>query len=159
MTMAIETRCKEVNDIEQDALLDIERKYLRTAQEQWEIEKQQRYSEIEQQRELKIREAEQQAQISLKRVISLYENLPHIIRESVKPVEKIDGMKIISVEGLNNGAPVNGHSGDRKANGQSESLPEALVNSALRHRAMAPLVDSLLNEAGIDKELKKLVEE
>ncbi len=93
------------------------------------------------------------AQIALKRVLSLHAALPGIVRESVKPLENIEGMKIISIDGLNqmggersaNGSGVLGQ--DSAANGQS--LPEALVNSALKHRAMAPLVDSLLKEAGV----------
>lgn len=93
------------------------------------------------------------AQISLKRVLSLHEALPNIVRESVKPLENIEGMKIISIDGLN-------QVGDQKASGilapnaengenSGQSMPEALVNSALKHRAMAPLVDSLLKEAGV----------
>ena len=41
-----------------------------------------------------------EAQIALKRVLSLHESLPMIIRESVKPLENIDGMKIVSIDGL-----------------------------------------------------------
>lgn len=89
-----------------------------------------------------------EGQIELKRVLSLHEHLPEIIRQSVKPLEQIEGMKIISVSGLNvqegAGGVMNG-----EVSGQSNSLPEALVNSALKHRAMAPLVDSLLKEAGV----------
>ncbi len=93
------------------------------------------------------------AQIVLKRVLSLYAALPGIVRESVKPLENIEGMKIISINGLSQmgGERSSNGSGvldqDSTANGQS--LPEALVNSALKHRAMAPLVDSLLKEAGV----------
>ncbi len=92
-------------------------------------------------------------QIALKRVLSLHEALPGIVRESVKPLESIEGMKIISIDGLSQ------MGGERSGNGSGvlnpdgadhgQSLPEALVNSALKHRAMAPLVDSLLKEAGV----------
>ena len=92
-------------------------------------------------------------QIALKRVLSLHEALPGIVRESVKPLENIEGMKIISIDGLSQ------MGGERSGNGNGvlnpdgadhgQSLPEALVNSALKHRAMAPLVDSLLKEAGV----------
>ncbi|AQQ69290.1 flotillin [Microbulbifer agarilyticus] len=99
-----------------------------------------------------------EAQIALKRVLSLHENLPAIVRESVRPLEKIDGMKIISVDGLNG---VGGSSARGVVEGEgeahSQSLPEALVGSALKHRAMAPLVDSLLKEAGVN-DLAKVVE-
>ncbi|WP_226643671.1 flotillin family protein [Microbulbifer variabilis] len=99
-----------------------------------------------------------EAQIALKKVLSLHENLPNIIRESVKPLESIEGMKIISVEGLNglNGRTSSGIL-DGESEGKSQSLPEALIGSALKHRAMAPLVDSLLKEAGVGN-LSKPVE-
>lgn len=91
-----------------------------------------------------------EAQVALKKVLSLHENLPNIIRESVKPMESIDGMKIISVEGLNGvGDRAAGGAIDGDGEAKSQSLPEALVGSALKHRAMAPLVDSLLKEAGV----------
>ena len=73
----------------------------------------------------------------------LIENLPNIIRESVKPMEQIEGIKIIQVEGLGGGAPSgSSHSSDG-------SLADQLVNSALRYRGQAPLVDSLMEEIGL----------
>jgi uncharacterized membrane protein YqiK len=73
----------------------------------------------------------------------LLEKMEGIIRESVRPLERIDGIKILSVNGLA-GAPVGtGPDG-------GGALPDQLVNSALRFRAQAPLIDSLLREIGID---------
>ncbi|MCD8522798.1 MAG: flotillin family protein [Saccharospirillaceae bacterium] len=92
------------------------------------------------------------AQIALKRVLSLHAALPDIVRESVKPLENIDGMKIIAIDGLNQMGSERGGNGSGVLNpdaASGQSLPEALVNSALKHRAMAPLVDSLLKEAGV----------
>ncbi|WP_035416334.1 flotillin domain-containing protein [Ferrimonas kyonanensis] len=94
-------------------------------------------------------------QIALKRILSLHDALPAIIRESVKPLEQIDGMKIISVDGLNGQQSVGGGG----VSDQGGSLPEALVNSALKHRAQAPLVDSLLKECGLDQGLEALTKE
>ena len=54
----------------------------------------------------------------------------------------IDGIKILSVSGLAGGNGAGAESGG--------ALPDQLVNSALRFRAQAPLVDSLLREIGID---------
>lgn len=91
-----------------------------------------------------------EAQVALKRVLSLHDHLPEIIRESVRPMERIEGMKIVSIDGLGKMSDINGGGvlqGDGDADGQS--LPEALVSSALKHRAMAPLIDSLLKEAGV----------
>jgi uncharacterized membrane protein YqiK len=76
----------------------------------------------------------------------LIENLPAIIRESVKPMEQIEGIKIIHVEGLGGGH--GGHAaGDGAASG---SLADQLVNSALRYRGQAPLIDNLMKEIGLN---------
>lgn len=76
----------------------------------------------------------------------LIENLPNIIRESVKPIEHIDGIKIIQVEGLGGGS--GGNNGQSATNGDT-SLADQLVSSALRYRGQAPLVDSLMEEIGL----------
>ena len=91
------------------------------------------------------------AQIALKQVLSLHQTLPSIIAESVRPLDNIEGMKIISIDGLSNidGSKSAGGVLDPEASHSNQSLPEALVGSALKHRAMAPLVDSLLKEAGV----------
>lgn len=83
-------------------------------------------------------------QISMRVKIKLIENLDAIIRESVKPMESIEGIKIVQVTGLGSGndsAPVK--------NGDSIALSDQVVNSALKYRAQAPLLDSLLQEVGI----------
>jgi len=82
-----------------------------------------------------------EARVSLFRQ-KLLDKMEAIIRESVRPMERIEGIKILSVNGLG-GAQSNG--GEEGAT----SLPEQVVNSALRHRAQAPLIDSLLREIGI----------
>jgi uncharacterized membrane protein YqiK len=74
--------------------------------------------------------------------LRLIDRLEAIIRESVKPMEKIDGIKILHVDGLGGGpAHPGGESGG--------SFADSIVNSALRYRAQAPLVDSLLKEIGL----------
>ncbi|MCW5203297.1 flotillin family protein [Desulfobulbus sp. US4] len=82
----------------------------------------------------------EQIQMQIKQ--TLIENLPEIIRESVKPMEQIEGIKIIQIDGLNAG---NGSG----AAGGAGSLADQMVNSALRYRGQAPLVDSLLSEIGL----------
>ena len=77
--------------------------------------------------------------------LRLIEKLDLIIRESVKPMERIEGIKILQVDGLGGGG---GGRGD--GTGGGGNLADNLVNSALRFRAQAPLVDQLLREIGID---------
>lgn len=81
------------------------------------------------------------ARVSLFRQ-KLLDKMEAIIRESVRPMERIEGIKILSVTGLGG---AQGSCGEEAAT----SLPEQVVNSALRHRAQAPLIDSLLREIGI----------
>lgn len=73
----------------------------------------------------------------------LLDKMEAIIRESSRPLERIEGIKILSVNGL--GVPASGAAVDAGA-----GLPEQVVNSALRFRAQAPLIDGLLKEIGIE---------
>ncbi len=76
--------------------------------------------------------------------LRLVEKLDTIIRESVKPMEKIEGIKMIHLDGLAP-APAGGGAPDGEG-----GLTDRLVNSALRYRAQAPLLDHLLGEIGVD---------
>ena len=84
----------------------------------------------------------------------LVEKAEGIIRESVRPMERIEGIKILQVDGL--GGSGGGHSnGD---GGHGGNFSDGVVNSALRFRAQAPLVDQLLREIGIEGgDIQKLV--
>jgi uncharacterized membrane protein YqiK len=75
--------------------------------------------------------------------LKLVEKAEAIIRESVKPMERIEGIKILHVDGLGGGG---GGGGDSSGGG----FADGVVNSALRFRAQAPLVDQLLREIGLD---------
>jgi uncharacterized membrane protein YqiK len=79
--------------------------------------------------------------------IRLIDKLEGIIRESVKPMERIEGIKILQVDGLGGGG---GGRGDGRDGGSGAGLADSVVNSALRFRAQAPLVDQLLREIGVD---------
>lgn len=88
-------------------------------------------------------------QIAMQVRLAMIKHLPEIIKESVKPIENIDGIKIIQVDGLNGGTvPVNAGDGDTAVQSNG-SLSDQLVNSALRYRGQAPLIDSLMAEIGI----------
>ena len=75
--------------------------------------------------------------------LKLVEKLDTIIRESVKPMEKIEGIKVVHLDGL--AANQGGGAPDSEG-----GLTDRLVSSALRYRAQAPLVDHLLSEVGIN---------
>ncbi|MGL4234424.1 MAG: flotillin family protein [Casimicrobium sp.] len=73
----------------------------------------------------------------------LVEKAEAIIRESVKPMERIEGIKILHVDGLAGG-------GSNGGDGGNGGFADGVVNSALRFRAQAPIVDQLLREIGLE---------
>lgn len=83
-------------------------------------------------------------QIAMQVKLKLIENLEAIIRESAKPMEAIDGIKIIQLDGLS--GVTSGGDGNGAANG---NLADNVVASALKYRAQAPLIDSLMAEVGL----------
>ncbi len=75
--------------------------------------------------------------------LKLVEKAEAIIREAVRPMERIEGIKILHVEGLAGGGGANGDAG-------GGGFADGVVNSALRFRAQAPIVDQLLREIGLE---------
>jgi len=87
--------------------------------------------------------SEEQVQLEIK--LELIRGLPGIIEQSVKPMEQIEGIKIIDVRGM--GAVTGaGSAGD---GGPGGGLAGSVVEHALRYRAQRPLVDALLKEIGL----------
>jgi uncharacterized membrane protein YqiK len=76
--------------------------------------------------------------------MKLLDKLDSIIRESARPMERIESIKVLQVDGLAGGG------GGRGGSDSGTSLADSVVNSALRYRAQAPLVDQLLREIGVD---------
>ncbi|MBZ9994340.1 flotillin family protein [Mesorhizobium sp. BH1-1-4] len=68
----------------------------------------------------------------------LLDHMEGIIRESVKPMEKIEGIKILHVDGLNGGT------------GGNRNVTDEVIDSALRYRVQAPMIDNLMKEIGIE---------
>lgn len=68
----------------------------------------------------------------------LIDRTPEILRESVKPMEKIESIKIVQADGL---------WGERGGGGSGS---EGIFDSALRFKAKAPFIDSLLRELGLE---------
>jgi len=84
-------------------------------------------------------------QIAMQIKMRLIEQLPDIIEQSVRPMEKIESIKIMQLDGFSQGSSAGGGDG-----GSSEgTLPDQLVNSALKYKAQAPIVDALLDELGL----------
>jgi uncharacterized membrane protein YqiK len=85
-------------------------------------------------------------QIAMNIRMALIQALPQIISESVKPMQNIEGIKILHVDGLNGGGG-NGHANGY--DGSGGGIADQAVDAALRYRSQAPLIDALLSELGL----------
>ena len=98
-------------------------------------------------------------QISLQTKLALLKVLPEVIRESAKPMEAIDSIKIVQVDGLTQKAGPAGSTAGGGAGGGSGNLANDAVAAALAYRAQAPVLDGLMKELGLDgSSLGKIVE-
>ena len=68
----------------------------------------------------------------------LLERIEGIVRESVRPLEKIEGIKILHIDGSGGGS------------GANRNVTDEVIDSALRYRVQAPMIDSLMKEIGIE---------
>lgn len=84
-------------------------------------------------------------QIAMQIKKALIDALPAIIEQQVKPMERIDGIKILHVDGLNGASAGIGGDGQNSA-----GVADQAVNAALRYRTQAPLLDALMKELGLE---------
>ena len=75
--------------------------------------------------------------------VRLLDRLEGIIRESVRPMENIEGIKILHVDGLAGGGAASGP-------GSGRSPTDEVVESVLRYRVQSPLIDEMMKEIGIE---------
>jgi uncharacterized membrane protein YqiK len=68
----------------------------------------------------------------------LLDRVEGIVAASVKPLEKIHDIRIMQLDGIGGGG------------GGGGNMTDEVINSALRYRVQAPLVDSLLADIGIE---------
>ena len=84
--------------------------------------------------------------------LKLLDKIEGIVRESVKPLERIDSIRVAHLGG-NLGNHSGGHAQSSTPTNQPAAeggLAEQLLQSALKYRAQAPLVDQLLADVGLD---------
>jgi uncharacterized membrane protein YqiK len=84
------------------------------------------------------------AQIDLTVRTELLRQLPLILQQAVKPMEKIDSIRIVQVSGM----PAMGGDGVAAGNGAA-TLPEQVVNSALQYQVAKPLIEAIMKDAGL----------
>lgn len=88
-------------------------------------------------------------QVSLQMKMALLNVLPEVIREASRPLEAIDSIKIVQVDGLT-GRAAGGDGGTGATHGSGDNLANSAVAAALRYRAQAPVLDGLMKELGFD---------
>ncbi|MBB1440791.1 flotillin family protein [Shewanella sp. SG41-4] len=82
-------------------------------------------------------------QIALQRSLAILKALPDIIAQAVKPLEKIEGIKIL--QGYGTGNQMSHGEGNQSQGG----IAEQVTTAALNYRANAPVVDAMLRELGL----------
>jgi uncharacterized membrane protein YqiK len=85
-------------------------------------------------------------QVAMRIREALIGKLDQIIAASVEPLKGIDSIKIVDVSGLGSGNSGGGQEGET---GRGGNLADQVVESAMRYRAQAPLIDSILKEVGL----------
>ena len=85
-------------------------------------------------------------QIELQKSLAILQVLPEIVKEAVKPLENIEGIKILQGYGQSG-------TGNTMATGDTASssggIAEQVTSAALNYRANAPVVDAMLRELGM----------
>ena len=84
-------------------------------------------------------------QIAMKVKLDIIEKLPEIIKQSVKPIENIDGIKIVDVGGLGLNSEANGSSGTKN----SDDIVDRVVTGAMKYKTQAPILEQLVKEVGL----------
>ena len=80
---------------------------------------------------------------------TLVKSLPSIIRETVKPMERIESIKILQVDGL---PGLNSPSETGGGGGGGENISDRVVNSAMKYRTQVAFVDGLMKDLGLPLE-------
>ncbi|MBB1316365.1 flotillin family protein [Shewanella sp. SR43-4] len=82
-------------------------------------------------------------QIALQRSLAILKALPEIVAQAVKPLENIEGIKILQGYGTGN------QFGNGESHPSQGGIAEQVTTAALNYRANAPVVDAMLRELGL----------
>ena len=84
-------------------------------------------------------------QIELQKSLAMLKILPELVEQAVKPLENIEGIKILQGYGQGGTSSTGSHTVATSGSGLAEQVTQA----ALNYRANAPLVASMLREVGL----------
>ena len=87
------------------------------------------------------------AQIDLQVRTQLLQQLPNILAQAVKPMENIDSIRIVQVNGMPGQGGSEGSGGAHGA-----TFPEQVMNSALQYQIAKPIVDAVMQDAGLSNQ-------
>ena len=83
-------------------------------------------------------------QVELQKSLAILKVLPEIVASAVKPLENIEGIKILQGYGAANTLSSGG-----EGQSQQGGIAEQITSAALNYRANAPVVDAMLRELGL----------
>ncbi|MGE6432821.1 flotillin family protein [Shewanella baltica] len=83
-------------------------------------------------------------QIALQKSLAILKALPEIVAQAVKPLENIEGIKILQGYGAGNQFAAGGEGAHHQG-----GIAEQVTSAALNYRANAPVVDAMLRELGL----------
>ena len=81
--------------------------------------------------------------------LKLIEQLPAILEQMGKPIEKIDSFRVVHMNGSIGGGHTSGAS-EGETSGNGGNLPSTMTNALLDYRLQVPFVDELAKELGVD---------
>ncbi len=91
------------------------------------------------------------AQIDLQVRTLLLQQLPGILEQAVRPMEKIESIRIFQVSGLPGAS--GSHGNGQGTEGQvAATFPEQVMNSALNYQLAKPIVDAVMKDAGLSNQ-------
>lgn len=89
------------------------------------------------------------AQIDLQVRTLLLQQLPQILEQAVRPIEKIESIRMFQVSGMPGSS---GAAGQPVGSTSSGTFPEQVMNSALQYQIAKPIVDAVMKDAGLSNE-------
>jgi uncharacterized membrane protein YqiK len=92
------------------------------------------------------------AQINMQIDLERLRILPEVMAQAVKPIEKIESIRIVQVAGMpgTGNSTSNGSTGSSTGSGSGQSLPDQVVDAALGYQVGKQLVASVMSGTGLD---------